>query len=420
MKIGFLCSEYFHYQTTDGRAVPTSAHGGFGFLTRKKAEGLARLGNDVHVLIPAPSFDATRNERREFPLGEVTVHLYEYPSEIEWRGYAHAASSALRSTWTSLRGHVPALEEVMAEVDADVYVSENPSLYSCAVRSERNNHILVFQDPWSEADIAILRHAAIDLARAGGASVPSQASISGSPLPFYDGLTNILGNALLRRLMRRVPMNNMFGEALCISDRARRLYRLPATPGVLPNPIDVPPSIPVKADRPVVSWIGRWDPQKRVDIALETARLCPEVEFFIVGSPTDRADLRATAAALEEKYRRYRNIHVMRFVSEEEKNRILDQSWMLLNTSVREGLPITFLEAGAHGACIIAPVDPDGYASRFGTFVTGGDFVDAIRQSAQREDFRTRGREGYEHVRRVHETSHVIQRHAEILSRVGQ
>ncbi len=417
MKIGFLCSEYFHYRMSEGRPVPTSAHGGFGFLTRKKAEGLARIGHDVHVLIPAPSFDATRNESRQFPIGDVTVHLYEYGSEIEWQGYAQALSSAVRSAWTSLRGHVPALEEVMESVAADVYVSENPSLYSCAVGSQRENHVLVFQDPWSEADIAILRRAAIDFAQAGGARVPSRASISGSPLPFYDSLTNILGNALLRRLMRRMPMDRMFGEARCVSSRAQRLYRLSGTPDFLPNPIDVPPSVPIKADRPVVSWIGRWDPQKRVDVALETARSCPEVEFFIIGSPTDRADLRATAAALEERYRRYENIHVMRFVSEEEKNRILDQSWILLNTSVREGLPITFLEAAAHGASIIAPVNPDEYASRFGTFVQNGDFVGAIRQSVRDEDFRVAGRSGHEHVQRVHEANRVIQRHVDILSR---
>jgi len=110
----------------------------------------------------------------------------------------------------------------------------------------------------------------------------------------------------------------------------------------------------------------------------------------------------------------------MRFVTEEEKNRILDRSWILLNTSVREGLPITFLEAAAHGVSIIAPVDPDEYASKFGTFVPNGDFVGAIRQSVRQEDFRTSGQKGYEHVRRVHETNHVIQLHAEILSQFSR
>jgi len=420
MKIGFLCSEYFYYRTSEGKSVPTSCHGGFGVLTRKNAEGLSRLGHDVHVLIPAPSFEATRNERRQFPIDGVTVHLFEYPQELEWRGYAHAVTSALRSAWASTRGRVPALEEVMEEVDADVYVSENPSLYSCAVPTRRENHVLVFQDPWSVTDLNVLRRAAVDYARAGGANAPSRATISGSPLPFYDSLTNLLGTALLRRLMRRIPMKCMFGEARCISDRAQRLYRLPEMPDFLPNPIDVPESIPVKEDRAVVSWIGRWDPQKRVDIALETARSCPEVEFFFIGSPTDRSDLRATAQTLEKRYARYENIHVMRFVTEEEKNRILDRSWILLNTSVREGLPITFLEAAAHGVSIIAPVDPDEYASKFGTFVPNGDFVGAIRQSVRQEDFRTSGQKGYEHVRRVHETNHVIQLHAEILSQFSR
>lgn len=415
VKIAFLCSEYFHYRLEHGQPIPSSAHGGFGFLTRKKAEGLSHRGHEVHVLVPAASFDAHQNVGRSFDEGGVTVHLYPHTGELEWRGFQHIASSVAAAIWASVRARIPALEQLMRAIDADVYVSENPSLSSCTVPSQQRNHVLIFQDPWSGADIRTLRRAALEYMGAAGAVTPSMSPVSGSPLPGYDTLTNWLGNVLLERYLHSLPPSFMFGEAACISDRARRLYRLPHLPRVLPNPIDVPEGLPRKADRPTVCWIGRWDPQKRVDLALETARQCPEIQFYIVGAPTERRDLLASAKALEERYAHFPNIHIRRFVTEEEKQRILDDSWILLNTSVREGLPITFLEAPAHGASIVAPVDPDGYASRFGRYVPNGDFVAALRESIRTEEFRAAGRKGYEYVRQVHETNHVLRQHLKVL-----
>lgn len=60
LKIGFVCSEYFSYKEKNGKLVPTSAHGGFGFLTRTKAEFLAALGHEVHVFTYSSSFDYDR------------------------------------------------------------------------------------------------------------------------------------------------------------------------------------------------------------------------------------------------------------------------------------------------------------------------------------------------------------------------
>lgn len=416
MRVGFLCSEYFHYQASSGGTVPSSAHGGFGFLTRKKAEGLLRLGHEVHVLVPARSFDAARNENRVLVINGVTVHLYEYASELEWKGYTQALSAIGKSIWTTAQGRIPSLEALLDSVDADVYISENPDLASCTVPRQHENHILVFQDPWGRDDIEVLRHASIEYAHSAGLEPRSASPVSGSPLPLYDTFSNSLGNALLRKLLRTTPPQCLYAEAECVGDRAQRLYRLAATPTFLPNPIDVPPSPPAKADTPTVCWIGRWDPQKRVDVALEVARACPEVEFYFVGAPTQRGDLIAVATELERRYSRHTNVHLMRFVTEEEKERILCQSWILLNTSAREGLPITFLEAAAHSANIIAPVDPDGFTSSFGALVLDGDFARAIRQAVREETFRTTGRRGYDHALRVHETKRVIQRHVEILS----
>ncbi len=54
------------------------------------------------------------------------------------------------------------------------------------------------------------------------------------------------------------------------------------------------------------------------------------------------------------------NLRLTGFVTEEEKSRILASSWALMNTSVREALPVSFLEALAHKTPIISGEDPDG------------------------------------------------------------
>ena len=60
MKIGFLGYEYFGFKN-HSNTDPSSAHGGFGFLTKQKAEYLAGIGIDVHVIIPATSYDLNDN-----------------------------------------------------------------------------------------------------------------------------------------------------------------------------------------------------------------------------------------------------------------------------------------------------------------------------------------------------------------------
>jgi glycosyltransferase involved in cell wall biosynthesis len=54
---------------------------------------------------------------------------------------------------------------------------------------------------------------------------------------------------------------------------------------------------------------------------------------------------------------------------EEQKQSILSSAWVLVNTSIHEGLSVSFLEALAREVPVIASVNPDDVVSRFGTFV---------------------------------------------------
>ncbi len=114
-----------------------------------------------------------------------------------------------------------------------------------------------------------------------------------------------------------------------------------------------------KADTPTVCFLARWDPQKRVEVFFELAEMFPEVEFIAMGRSHDiEADAR-----LRKWCEGIPNLSCPGFVSEEEKSRILEKSWALVNTSVREALPISFLEALAHETPILSGEDPDGLTS---------------------------------------------------------
>lgn len=57
----------------------------------------------------------------------------------------------------------------------------------------------------------------------------------------------------------------------------------------------------------------------------------------------------------------------------------LRESWVLVNTSVCECLPVSFLEAAAHSCAILSPHDPDGFATRFGNNVVDGGYASGLR-----------------------------------------
>ena len=105
------------------------------------------------------------------------------------------------------------------------------------------------------------------------------------------------------------------------------------------NPIRIDPRQVVKSDRPTVVFLARLDPYKRPWIFAALARHFPDIEFRFLGQShfsgpgawkTD--DLPA-------------NVRFCGHVDEDEKTRLLSEAWVAVNTSVHEGMPVSFLEA---------------------------------------------------------------------------
>lgn len=111
-----------------------------------------------------------------------------------------------------------------------------------------------------------------------------------------------------------------------------------------------------------VLWIGRADCfSKRADVAIEVARRCANYRFLMIMNRRDPRTFRRLMGKLP------RNVEVVPQVPWREIDTYLASTRLLLNTSVAEGFPNTFLEAAAYGVPIASlTVDPGEMLSRFG------------------------------------------------------
>ncbi len=349
-------------------------HGGFGFLTRTLGGEFARRGHEVSVVTVRRGAQGEVEE-----LDGMTV--YGFPA---YEG-KHPAIRAVLSRLGSI--------ERYREADADIYHSEAVSYNTLIAQKAmpHKSHVITFQDPYDLREWS--RISRVD--------------------PRYElnpGFRSrlIVENLMLSRACRGT--SSLFAQAKFLIPKAVRLFRLDLEPSFLPNPVVVPRRRLRKSDSPTVCFLGRWDPQKRVELFFRLAEGFPEVDFVAMGRSHDPI----SDSRLRREYGGVENLLLTGFVSEEEKSRILERSWALVNTSVREALPVSFLEALAHETPILSGEDPDGLTSSFGCHVADGDYALGLKALLGDDGWRERGRLGRRYVEEVHEVGRVVDMHLEI------
>ncbi len=142
---------------------------------------------------------------------------------------------------------------------------------------------------------------------------------------------------------------------------------------------------------------------------LELATRFPDVEFIAVGAAHDRGrDLN-----LREKYGDTPNLMMPSFLEGDEKFAVLGSAWILVNTSVSECLPVSFLEATAHGCAILSFHDPDDFSSGFGFHASEGCLEGGLGWLLEEERWMELGERGRSYVSEVHGREKVIDMHIE-------
>jgi glycosyltransferase involved in cell wall biosynthesis len=130
---------------------------------------------------------------------------------------------------------------------------------------------------------------------------------------------------------------------------------------VIPMPCPGPPDGQYQPPPPPappwrVLWVGRICEQKRPDRLLELARACPELQFDLVGPPSQNT----YSQSILEQARRVSNVALRGPVPRERMPDVYRAAACLCCSSDVEGFPNTFLEAWSQGLPIVSTFDPDG------------------------------------------------------------
>ena len=356
--ICLLTSQYFNW----------GIYGGFGSMSRKLAESLAHSGYPVEVIVPR-----RKGQQPIEKIGGVVIRSFAPLNLAE-------AYRLLRAT------------------PANIFHSQNPTLLTYLAQKLHPDriHLVTCRDPRNWRDWAIEFQYATPRRRS---LIPLNWLTESSPLVNYS--------------VRQA--DGVFCPAHFLCPKVKQMYHLTEQPKLLPNLIDVPEKVPEKKAPPTLTFIGRWDRRKRPELFFELAKAFPEYRFIAVGQGSASAEV-GYDAGLRQQYGRLKNLEMPgllnRFEQPEQMHQLLSETWVLVSTAVREGLPLTFLEAGAYGCAILSAVDPDQFATHFGKQVKDGDFVTALPQLLQESPLE-KGKLAHSYVKETYESSKALVAHLE-------
>jgi glycosyltransferase involved in cell wall biosynthesis len=358
VKVCFLCVEIFAW----------GKFGGFGRSTRVIGRELAKRGVEVSAIVPLRA-------------GQKPVEMLD---GIRVLGFP------ARKPFSMTR--------LIRECDADIYHSQHPSFATWLARRTMpdRRHVVTFRDPKEFEDWWL------ELTN------PSQSKAQVLLNWLYED------SPLVRSAIRRA--DGLYSAAPSVNEKLRRKYGFAKDPGLLATAVGLNWNV-AKADTPTVCFIGRLDRRKRPQLFFELARQFPDVRFLAAGRSNDAA----WDAELRSRYGGTPNLELLGFVDQFESARlqsILSQSWILVNTSVREGLPTSFLEALANRCALLSSVDPGGVTQRFGYHVRDDNFAKGLATLLHDDAWRERGAAGWEYVRDSFEIEAVIDRHLQVYQQV--
>jgi glycosyltransferase involved in cell wall biosynthesis len=337
IRIGVLIDEYFGGWETQ--------YGGYGFLARRL---VARYlpSEDIQV--------------------EVIIHGRRVEGLVQERGidgvkvYKLSVSDRLSRYWLLLKRY-------------DAFLSiELTSLAAIRLAPKTTPHILWIQDPRPQSEWDEI------------------ATVTLFPEPnYYD-------QQIYDYVAKKQDRIRFVTQGLFLNDLARELYSLKKSILIeyLPNPIEIPLDRR-RSDVPkenLIVFLGRIDSVKRGWIFCEIAKRLPEYQFHVLGAIHNNLERNKAVLSpyIDETGRsKIKNLHFEGHVDGERKQAFLQRAKILVNSSIHEALPVSFLEALATRTLLVSCRNPEGLTERFG-FYTGpvlgdgfdrvNDFIEGIRE----------------------------------------
>jgi glycosyltransferase involved in cell wall biosynthesis len=351
MKICFISNEIFAF----------GKYGGFGRATRIIGRELVKLGHEVIVVIPR------RGQQKK----------YEILDGIKVLGYE------INNPFMA--------KNLLIEADAQIYHSEEPSFITFLAQQylPDRRHVITFRDTRTIKDWLI------------EFNQPSKSKLQ------------VIKNILFEdSIFTQISVNRadaLGAAALFLIEKAKKKYKLSKPPILLPTPVQIPIKI-IKASEPTVVFVSRLDRRKRPEIFYEMATYFPNVKFCVIGRGQDEKYI----GELNLKYKDVTNLNLYDFIDQFNDNRfseLISNAWILVNTSLREGLPNSFLEGTAHQCAILSAVDPDNFASRFGCHVENDNFRGGLEQLLHNNNWKEKGIEGQNYIKQLYSTPIALATH---------
>lgn len=366
MKITITGLEYFQW----------GVYGGFGFFTRKLATELTKRGVEVEVLVPKLS-----NQQK--------------PEQVDWfDGVKVVTTPKIRSM-----------------INSPIYKTD------CDVIHEQYNPLdtlLSFRANPSAAKVVTIQDMRTYEERKRIGEVTHDDSIH---FGFPKGWRVYYQKFILGIEGYNIRSANVVAcQAKLLYPKIRSMFGYKGQMTFLPNFIDVPEGPFKKTDKPSVLWLARIDPIKDPLLMFKVAKAVPGVDFYVLGQTTN-----PNMARLVAEYSDVPNLH---FVGHQEgniKEELLNKSWILINTSVYECLPVSFLEALAHKCAILSTQNPDNYTENYGYYdatATVEGLVSGLKSLIENDNWKAKANEGYSYVKANHATDVCVQQHIDLYRRL--
>jgi glycosyltransferase involved in cell wall biosynthesis len=381
MRICFVIDELFAF----------NEYGGYGKLMRTLAEDLIKKGHTVFAVTKRHP----EQRRLQFLPDGLVLLSYEQGNSIVSKVLSKRKSKVLYNL-----------------IDADVFVHIELSESSkIAMKSNpKAKNVIWFQDPRSTKDwertIFTVKEVVEDLR---------------GTYKFLTVQTFLMVRKLLMTFVYNPVVRNadcLIAQAEYLNQHARTVYKIPSDKKILfyPNPVDTIPEKVVKADKPTVCFLARLDGQKRSYLFFELAKLFPEVEFIAMGESHNKK----RQEDLVKKYGGIPNLRMVGWKFGKEKEEILEKSWVLINTSIHEALPVSFLEAWSFNTAVLSCRNPDELVSKYG-YYTGeiigegikdlDKFEKGLKWLLENNRWKELGEKGYEYVKKTHNRERIVQQH---------
>jgi glycosyltransferase involved in cell wall biosynthesis len=173
-------------------------------------------------------------------------------------------------------------------------------------------------------------------------------------------------------------------------------------------------------ERSIVLWVGRSHPVKRPGLFIELAEKVPNEHFVMI---CQRATGDQNYDALVSRANEVKNLEFIERVPFHEVETYFQRAKVLVNTSISEGFPNTFIQAGKWATPILTlNVNPDGFLDEYECGICCNDDFRRLTESLEfllaGNKYSEYGKNARKYVEQNHDIAKIVEKYKELFGQV--